>query len=149
MFDKIKKWIENKLGLGTKTFTEQMRKGDKYRLVFKYYGELTEARIKKATDGIIDKLKGDLEVTKIVFNEPKVGKVTVEGIALHDPIPFLLIGGLIGGIALLFGLRLALESVYKIMNLFTPNKILLLCVLLGVPYLVFTGKIKLKGLKLK
>ena len=142
-------WIKNKLGVGQIKFTEPMVKGDKYRLVFKHYGGLTIDKQEKIINSLKSRLANDLSITKIAFDVPAPNKVTVEGIALHDPIPFLIIGGLIGGIALLFGIRLALESVYKVMNVFSPNKIILLCVCLGVPYLILTGKIHLKGLNVK
>jgi len=136
-------------GLSTKKFTEQMRKGETYRLVFKYWGELTETKQKNITEKLKEKLANDLRITRIAFNEPKFGRLTVEGVAMHDPIPFLLIGGLVCGIAILWGVRLALESVYKVMGVFTPNKIVLLCLLLGIPYLIFSGRLSVKGLKVK
>lgn len=142
-------WVKNKLGISQIKFTEPMVKGDKYRLVFKHYGGLTADKEEKIISSLKSRLANDLRITKIAFNIPEANKVTVEGIALHDPIPFLIIGGLIGGIALLFGIRLALESVYKVLNVFSPNKIILLCVCLGVPYLILTKKIHLKGLNVK
>jgi len=141
--------LEKLFGLSTKKFTEQMKKGEQYRLIFKCSGTLSEARIKKATEYIRTKMKEHLKITKIAWNEPEYKKLTVEGIALHDPIPFLLIGGLVGGVALLVGIRLALESVFKVLNVFSPNKILLLCALIGIPYLIFSGRLPVKGLKVK
>ncbi len=130
-------------------FKEQMRKGEKYRLIFKCSGKLTPERMKKVSDNIKSKLAKDLRITKIAFNEPEFKKLTVEGYALHDPLPLLLIGGLISGIAVLWGIKVALESVHKVMNVFTPNKVLVLCLLLGVPYLIFSGRLAVKGLRVK
>jgi len=128
---------------------EPMRKGEKYRFVFKYSGELTETKAKEIVANVQERLKEHLKITRITFNDPEIKKVSVEGIAQHDPIPFLLIGGLILGIACLWGVRLALESVYRVVGVFTPNKILLLIILLGVPYLFFSGRLQIKGLRIK
>lgn len=136
-------------GLNKIKITEPMKKGEAYRLIFKCSGNLSPARIKKATGYIRTKLKSHLTITKIAWNEPEYKKMTVEGIALHDPIPFLIIGGVVGGVALLVGIRLALESVYRVLNVFSPNKILLLCALVGIPYLIFSGRLPVKGLKVK
>jgi len=142
-------WVKDKLGIGKINLQQPMKKGATYRLIFKYWGNLSPERADKITNNLTTRLEKDLKVTKVVFDKPEQGKLIVEGIALHDPIPFLLIGGLVGGIALLFGLRLALQEVYKVLNIFTPNKIILLCLLIGVPLLIFTGRINVKGLKVK
>ena len=136
-------------GLNKIKIKEPMKKGEAYRLIFKCSGTLSPARIKKATEWIRAKMKSHLSITKIAWNEPEYKKLTIEGIARHDPIPFLIIGGVVGGVALLVGIRLALESVYKVLNVFSPNKILLLCALVGIPYLIFSGRIGVKGLKVK
>lgn len=130
-------------------FKEQMRKGEKYRLIFKYSGKLTPDRMKKVSDNVKARLKKDLRITRIAFNEPEFKKLTVEGYALHDPLPLLLIGGLISGIAILWGIKVVMESVHKVMSVFTPNKVLLLCLLLIPPYLIFSGRIAVKGLRIK
>lgn len=142
-------FLKNLFGTVKISFKEQMRKGEKYRLIFKCSGKLTPDRMKKVSDKIKEKLKKDLRITRIAFNEPEFKKLTVEGYALHDPLPLLLIGGLISGIAVLWGIRVALESVHKVMNVFTPNKVLVLCLLLGVPYLIFSGRLAVKGLRVK
>jgi len=130
---------------------EPLKKGEKYRLVFKYGGELTQSKIKEIVANVQERLKEHLRITKITFNEPEINKLTIEGIGQHDHpvVPFLLIGGLILGVACLWGIRLALESVYKVVGVFTPNKILLLIILLGVPYLFFSGRLQIKGLRIK
>lgn len=142
-------FLKNLFGTVKINFKEQMRKGEKYRLIFKCSGKLTPDRMKKVSDNIKAKLKKDLRITRIAFNKPEFKKLTVEGYALHDPLPLLLIGGLISGIAVLWGIRVALESVHKVMSVFTPNKILVLCLLLGVPYLIFSGRVAVKGLRVK
>jgi len=136
-------------GFGKIKITDPMKKGEKYLLIFKYYGDLTQTKIDKIIEKVKSQLSPHLDITRIAFDEPRQKKVSVEGIAKHDPIPFILIGGLIGGVAILWGIRLALESVQSIFSIFTPNKVVLLCLLLGVPYLIFSGRLSVKGLKVK
>ena len=136
-------------GFGKIKITDPMEKGEKYHLIFEYHGDLTQTKIDKIIEKVKSQLSPHLDISRIAFDEPELKKVTVEGIAKHDPIPFLLIGGLIGGIAILWGIRLTLESVLKVFSIFTPNKIVLLCLLLGIPYLIFSGRISIKGLKVK